>query len=201
MNIDILTAFLIGRIVLTATPGPGVLATIIRAISDGFKGSLFFLSGVILCNIIFLLIALYGVSSISYIIGDMFFIIKIIGGIYLIILGIKLFSKDLVINETLGNKNNYQNFLGGFLITAGNPEPILFYASVVPTLIQNKRILIVDALLMIIIIISISFIITGSYCYAASFSGGIINRNEFFRNINKIAGIVMCAIGGYLVFK
>ena len=53
MNFEILIAFLFGMVILSATPGPGVLASVSTALSKGFKASLFFISGLVIGDIIF----------------------------------------------------------------------------------------------------------------------------------------------------
>jgi threonine/homoserine/homoserine lactone efflux protein len=88
MNINLLITFLIGMIVLAATPGPGVLGSMAKAAAEGFKMSLFFIGGLVLGDIVFLSLALLGLSAISKMMGDMFVAIRIVGGLYLIYLGI-----------------------------------------------------------------------------------------------------------------
>ncbi len=201
MNIDILVAFIIGRIILSASPGAGVVASITKAVSDGFKESLYFLSGIILCNIIFLLAAIYGISTISKSMSGTFFIIKLLGGVYLIILGIKLFKTKQEISQPIETNKKNKNFAAGFLLTAGNPEPILFYASVVPALLNGRKISYPEILLMIVILVSISFIVTGSYCYFASLSRNFLLKNDTHKYINRVAGFVMCLVGCYVIIK
>lgn len=198
---DVLLAFIIGRIILSATPGPGVLTSIIKAISDGFNESMYFLSGVVLCNIIYLLLALYGISSLSRTIGEMFFLVKIFGGFYLIIIGIKLFQTKNFQNRPVIHENKNGNFVSGFILTAGNPEPILFYASVLPTLIEVETVNTIEVFIMIIIIVSVSFLITGSYCYLASHSKSLLINKNLGKYINKMAGIIMSITGSYLIIK
>jgi len=64
--------------------------------------------------------------------GDIFIAIRIIGGIYLVYLGIKM-SEAAVSSHNqkqTGKKINGRHLFSGFLLTLGNPKPILFYASV-----------------------------------------------------------------------
>lgn len=203
MSIEIIIAFTVGRIILSAAPGSGVLASVATAVSDGFKESILFLSGIVLCNIIFLLAALYGMAAIAKNIDELFFIIQTAGGIYLIMLGIKIINKKITINEVYKTerKNVYSAFLGGFFLTLGNPEPILFYASVVPTIFNFQKVQVSDALILSCIVMSLSFLITGSYCYIASLSRKHLIGNLIYEKINIISGLIMCAIGVYIILK
>ena len=153
MDYELLAGFLAGMIILSATPGPGVFASMSKAVSDGFKSSLFFIGGLVIGDSIFLILALIGMSAISKVLGEMFFIIKIAGGAYLIFLGIKAFRKTQHNIEpgTKVKKNKYQTILSGLFLTLGNPKPILFYASVLPTIINFSKVRLTDILMMIIL--------------------------------------------------
>ena len=53
-------------------------------------------------------------------------------------LGIKIYTSiqiQIDINAQ-GDKNRFQTFMSGLLVTLSNPKPILFYASVLPTIIN-----------------------------------------------------------------
>jgi threonine/homoserine/homoserine lactone efflux protein len=203
MDFEILIGFLAGMIVLSATPGPGVFASMSKAVSDGFKSSLFFIGGLVIGDSIFLILAVIGMSAISEILGEMFFIIKIAGGIYLIFLGIRTFrKKDFKLSFKTGlKKNNLQTILSGLLITLGNPKPILFYASILPTIINFSKINLVDILIMILLIALVSFAVLGSYCYFACLSRKFFIKGKSQKKINKAAGAVMSATGAYIVLK
>ena len=42
MNIQLLFPFFIGLVILAATPGPGIFASMAKAVAEGFKSALFF---------------------------------------------------------------------------------------------------------------------------------------------------------------
>lgn len=202
MNIEILIAFLIGMIILAATPGPGVFASVARALSEGFKSSLFFIGGLVIGVIIFFLLAILGMSTISKVMGHFSYIIRIIGGGYLIYLGIQMIK-----NKSLGQlQQNIQgtkskSFAGGFLVTMGNPKPILFYASIVPTIIDINQINPLEMGVIIAIIISVSFIVIGTYCYLAVLSKTFITNNQTHSKLNIVSGMIMMTAGSFILLK
>jgi threonine/homoserine/homoserine lactone efflux protein len=207
MNINILIAFLFGMIILSATPGPGVFASMSKAISNGFTASLYLIGGLVIGDIIFLLLALFGLSAIAKIMGWMFLFIKIIGGIYLIYLGIKIFRSVLLKENIEGQKedqsrqsgaitdNRFQTFLGGFVVTLGNPKPILFYASVLPTIINFNEVKPLEVFIMVLLIALVSFIVLGTYSCVASLSHKLNINGRWNKRINQVAGIVMMVAG------
>ncbi len=135
--------------------------------------------------------------------GELFFYIKIVGGLYLIYLGIKMFrskgSSIEIKKETV--KDNFKTFMGGFLVTMGNPKPILFYASVLPTILDINDIRFFDGAIMVIITVLITYIVIGTYCYLASLGRKVMQQKNLFGKVNKGAGVVMISTGTYLVVK
>jgi threonine/homoserine/homoserine lactone efflux protein len=203
MNINLLFAFFIGMIILAATPGPGVMASIAKAISEGFKASLYLIGGLVAGDIIFLLSALFGLSAIAKIWEGIFLFIKIIGGIYLMYLGIKIYtSVPIQIGiDTKNNNNRFQTFTSGLLVTLGNPKPILFYASVLPTIINFNEVKRLDILIMMMLIALVSFSVLGTYCYIASLSKRVNMSGKWQQRINQIAGLVMIIVGIFIITK
>ncbi|HSR16654.1 MAG TPA: LysE family transporter [Ignavibacteriaceae bacterium] len=76
MNINILLAFLFGMILLAASPGPGVFASMSKAIAEGFTASLYLIGGLVLGDIIFLLLAVFGLSAVASLAEGIFSFIK-----------------------------------------------------------------------------------------------------------------------------
>ena len=201
MNINLLIAFFIGMIILAATPGPGVFGSMAKAAAEGFKMSLFFIGGLVLGDIIFFNLALLGLSAIAKMLGGMFIAIRIAGGLYLVYLGVRMFrSSQFSTNvKTNSGKNKWQTCLSGLLLTLGNPKPILFYASVLPTIINFNEVRFIDALLMMAILVLVSFSVVGTYSYIASLSHRIQMSEKMQKWINQTAGFVMSAVGIYVI--
>jgi threonine/homoserine/homoserine lactone efflux protein len=201
MNIQLLVTFLFGMIVLAATPGPGVFGSMAKAASEGFKMSLFFIGGLVLGDSILLALALLGLSAVSKLMGSMFLIIKIAGGLYLVYLGIRMFrsSSFNVSSETKKGENKWQTCLSGMLLSLGNPKPILFYASVLPTIINFNDVRISDAMLMMVLIGLVSFSVVGTYSYIASLTHKIQMSETMQKRTNQSAGFIMVIVGLFVV--
>ena len=202
MNIQILIAFSLGMIVLAASPGPGVLGSVAKALSEGLKSAFYFLTGLITGDMLFFLLAFIGMSAISKLMGHLFFIIKLIGGIYLIYLGI-LNIKNRKENSASNPipKTNSKSFISGFLVTMGNPKPILFYASVLPTLINMKDVHIQELGAIILLIALISYGVIGSYCCLAVLSKSVIRGSRISEKTNTASGMLMMAAGAWVILK
>lgn len=203
MNSNLLISFSIGMIVLAATPGPGVFASMAKAMAEGFSASLYFIGGLVVGDMLFLLLAFLGLSVIANILGNLFILIRIIGGLYLIYLGIKIWKSVLVplTAHLEPDGNRFRTWTGGFLVTLGNPKPILFYASVLPTIINMHEAKFLDIILMMAIIALVSFSVLGTYCYIASLSNKMAMNRRWHYMMNHVAGCVMVIVGVFVLMK
>ena len=201
MNIHLLISFLIGMIVLAATPGPGVFGSMAKAAAEGFKMSLFFIGGLVLGDSILLAFALLGLSAIAKLMGGMFLIIKFAGGLYLVYLGCRMFVSRKISRHAQSEKNGnkWQTCLSGVLLSLGNPKPILFYASVLPTIINFNDVRLSDALLMMLLIGLVSFGVVGTYSYIASLTHKIQMSETMQKRTNQTAGFIMAAVGVFVI--
>jgi threonine/homoserine/homoserine lactone efflux protein len=203
MNINILIAFFFGMIILSATPGPGVFASMSKAIAGGFAASLFLIGGLVLGDIIFLLAASFGLSALAQTMGETFFAVRIIGGLYLMYLGIKAYGSERI-RMKKGNEQDtgrFQAFTAGLLVTLGNPKPMLFYASVLPTIIDFRDVQATDILAMVILIALVSFGVLGTYSYIASLTNKFGLRRKWNKRINRVSGLVMITAGIFILVR
>ena len=118
MTLYSMLAFAGAMFLLAITPGPGVFATISRGLASGFNNASFVVLGIVLGDIIFLLLAIFGLSAIATVLGDFFVLVKYIGGAYLLYLGYKILtSKETETNvEGVQELSWKKNFLAGLLL-------------------------------------------------------------------------------------
>jgi len=129
-------AFFIAIIIFSITPGPGVFALLARAMTQG-AWSCFSLSlGMAVSDIIYLILACLGLAVIAEHWGIFFTLIRIVGALYLIYLGWKMWhdrSHLLKDSKNSIKRSELMSFVQGFLISASNPKVILFYIAFLPT--------------------------------------------------------------------
>jgi threonine/homoserine/homoserine lactone efflux protein len=77
-------------LVLAATPGPAVLACVSRAITSGFRRAALLTMGIILGDLVFLILAIYGLAALAKMFEPLFLIARYGGGIYLIWQGLRM---------------------------------------------------------------------------------------------------------------
>ncbi len=190
--------FSVAMLILAASPGPGVFATVARALASGFRPALAVICGIVLGDIIFLLFAAFGLSMVARILGNMFFIVKICGGAYLVWLGIRIWLKDpepVSDVQDSDTRSQWGNFVSGLVITLSNPKVILFYCGFLPTFLDLSTLTAVDLAIVVAIITAVLVAVLGTYAYLASRARKIFTNKRSIGRLNRAAGSVMVAAG------
>jgi len=198
MTIESALAFTVAMFILAASPGPGVFATVAQALAGGFRSALDVIFGIVAGDLIFLLLAVYGLSALARTLGELFVVVKLAGGGYLIWLGIKLWltkpippGEQNVANHQPGN----QRMLGGLVITLGNPKVILFYAGFLPTFMDLGRLTVGDVCIVAGLVATVLVLTLGIYAYSAARARVLFTKPRAMRNLNRGAGTIMVGAG------
>jgi threonine/homoserine/homoserine lactone efflux protein len=190
--------FSLAMLVLAASPGPGVFATVARAIASGFRPALAVICGIVLGDILFLMLAVFGLSMIAQALGDLFFVVKICGGAYLIFLGIKIWMREPELASTENGRSSgsgWGNFVSGLIITLSNPKVILFYCGFLPTFLDLSVLTLSDLALVVSIVTIVLACVLSTYALLASRARRMFTNKKAARRLNRTAGGVMIATG------
>ncbi len=179
-------AFTGAMFLLAITPGPGVFATISRGLASGFSNAAFVVLGIVLGDIIFLLLAIFGLSAIASILGDFFILVKYLGGVYLLFLGYKMLTSKEKQNNVQGVQELSwkKNFMTGLLITLSNPKVILFYLGFLPTFVNLHTLNTLDIVIIALVTILVIAAVLLSYAYSASGARNLFKSKRAKRKMN-----------------
>ncbi len=188
-------AFAMG--IYVAIPGSAVMAVIARALSDGFLATTPHILGNVIGNWLYLLASIYGLLWIAEQMGEAFLIVKLLGGAYLVYLGVKLWRSDGEISTIRKRrpKNLMANFLTGLMITLSNPKAILFYIAILPAIMDLRTISFAALLPVALINGLVVMMIIGSYSALAAKVRQFFTNAKSIRKLNKGAGGVMITAG------
>lgn len=188
---------------LAASPGPGVFATLARALASGFSHAAVLVLGIVLGDIIFLLLAIYGLSSIAEFLGSFFTFVKYAGGLYLIWLGIGIWRSETNTKKVRGVREDSwkKNFLSGLSITLANPKVIFFYLGFLPTFVDLTRLTNFDVLAISVVVVVVLGSVLLSYAFLATRASRIITSERNQTRLNRCAGSVMITAGGTILIK
>ncbi|WP_321370475.1 LysE family translocator [uncultured Desulfuromusa sp.] len=197
MNLFSTLTFAIAMLILAASPGPGVFATVSRSLSSGFRPALTVITGIILGDIIFLLFAIFGLAFLAQTLGHFFNIVKLLGGGYLIWQGIKIFRSDAGLTDANAKAATSKagNFIAGLFITLGNPKVILFYCGFLPTFVSLTELTLSDIFIIIAVITTVLAAVLGSYAWLASSARKLLKTPHQVKRLNRVAGGIMATTG------
>jgi len=198
MTIYSAIGFSVAVLILAASPGPGVFATVARALASGFRPSVAVICGIVLGDVIYLLFAAFGLSMVARALGNMFFIVKICGGAYLIWLGVRIWLKKpepVGGSQTGETRSSWGNFASGLIVTLSNPKVILFYCGFLPTFFDLSALTWFDLSIVVAIISAVLGGVLATYAFLASRARKMFTNQKAVRRLNRAAGGVMVAAG------
>lgn len=203
LTISSILGLAVATFLLSITPGPGVFATVSKALSSGFKHAIPVVIGIVTGDLIFLLFAIFGLSLIAEIFSWLFMLIKYIGGGYLIWLGINLWrlnpSKSVISGANL--QSGKSTFFGGLSITLGNPKVILFYLGFLPTFLNLENLSALDVAIVAFVVSLVLGTVMLFYAFMASRARLIFKSRSAQNKMNKTSGGIMIATGTVLLSK
>ncbi|MBE9063793.1 LysE family translocator [cf. Phormidesmis sp. LEGE 11477] len=203
MTISSLIALFTAMVVLAAIPSISVLTVVTRAIASGFIHGLVTALGIVAGDIIFILIAIYGLSVVAETANEWYILLKYLGSAYLIVLGISLCRSRPVEREIRGARKSswLSSFLSGLLITLGDQKAVLFYMGFLPAFVDLSMLSLIDAgLIVVTAVLAVGSVKIG-YAYMANSAKSFFQNAKATKVINMFAGSVMILTGLYLAIK
>jgi threonine/homoserine/homoserine lactone efflux protein len=136
-----LPLFIAASLVLLVIPGPAVLFIVARSGAQGRRAGLVSVLGVHTASIVHVLAAVAGVSAIVVASSMAFTAVKVVGGCYLIYLGIKSLRSARTTSGARPPKLRAakQLFAEGFLVSLLNPKVALFFLAFLPQFVDREN--------------------------------------------------------------
>lgn len=182
---------------------PSISAVIVSTKSAvfGFNHGVFTIAGIIAGDIIFIVIAIFGISVVTELTGKYFTLLKYIIGLYFVYLGFCIwrFKPSKVVDANDSKTNIVSSFMAGLLITLADQKAILFYFGFFPAFIDLTKITLTE--LIIIIALTVTAVASAKLLYAllANKTKSLLNNSRALIIFNLLAGLVMIAVGVLLV--
>ena len=195
--------FLAAGVLLNLTPGPDTVYILGRSIAQGREAGVASALGICVGSIFHTCAAALGLSAILATSSVAFVAIKLLGGAYLIFLGIKLLldrRRELSLPSNFRQRTSAAAFRQGVLTNVLNPKVALFFLAFLPQFIDpatNNKILAFVAL-------GFTFVTTGTiWClilawFASSFSDRLRASETVGQWVNRAIGALFIFLGARL---
>jgi RhtB (resistance to homoserine/threonine) family protein len=192
--------FLAAGVLLNLTPGPDTVYILGRSVAHGREAGIASAVGISLGSIFHTCAAALGLSAILATSAFAFTTIKLLGGAYLIFLGIKMLldrRKHLTLPSNFRRRTIAAAFRQGVFTNVLNPKVALFFLAFLPQFIDPASNVKVFAFLTL----GLTFVTTGTiWClvlawFASAFSKRLRTNETVAQWLNRTAGALFVFLG------
>lgn len=202
MTVESALAFSGAVLLFAVIPGPAILACIAQALGANLRSALALGAGIVLGDLVFLLVAIYGLAVVASWLGGLFTVVRLIGGAYLVWLGWKSLSTEPTVEAAeSGGRTDGHAFRAGLLITLGNPKVILFYLGFLPAFLDLSSLSGRDVLTVATLLVAVLMIVNATYAWMADRARSWVRSPAKTRRLHQAAGAVLAGAGIYVIAK
>lgn len=199
MSFDLWLTFVIASTALLLIPGPTVLLVLSYAISKGRSVALASALGVALDDLIAMTMSLIGLGALILASAALFTILKWVGAIYLVGLGIKLlrsapsadFGAVLATREVTARGV----LVHAAFVTALNPKSIAFFIAFVPQFVDPETPLLPQFAILIVTFVGLAAINALAYALLADKLRAMIGKPAVIAWLTRAGGAALVAMG------
>ena len=198
--------FAVSAIIIALSPGSGAVLSMSHGLSYGVKKASATVIGLQLGLLLVLFIAGAGVGSLLLASEVAFNIVKTVGALYLIWLGLSQWrarvkeGAEVEVAARAAAPSVKRRLLTGFLTNATNPKGIIFMVAVLPQFITQGEPVLPQLLILAATMVAIDMTVMHGYAYLASTMQGYFRDARAMRLQNRIFGGLLMAVGTALFF-
>jgi threonine/homoserine/homoserine lactone efflux protein len=196
--LNVWLAYTIASVLIVLAPGPDIILSIARGLSQGRLAALLSGLGAGTGILFHSVAAAYGLAIVIQTSAFAFLIIKLIGAVYLLWLGARaILLRNLVTFQPAARRPLHAVYLAGLMSNVLNPKIGLFVLAFIPQFVSADRgpvaiqLLVYGAWLAVIATIGLSFI--GGF--ASALRNWLVRRPRIVAGINLGAGLTFVASG------
>ncbi|TQM94978.1 MAG: LysE family translocator [Roseinatronobacter sp.] len=188
-------------LILFLTPGPVWVALTARAMSGGFTSAAPLAVGVALGDMLWPLAAIFGLTWILSIYGDLLEAMKWVAVAMFVVMGWQLIrhaARDISADSRLTRPGAVAGFAAGVTVILANPKAILFYMGVLPGFFDLTRVTWAD--ITAIILVSVAIPMFGNLALALLIdkARALLRSGKAIARTNRIAGALMIGVGAVI---
>ncbi|MDC0435061.1 LysE family translocator [bacterium] len=198
MNIDLWFGFVVASAIMLAIPGPTVLIVISYALTHGKRANMPLLLAVVLGTTVAVSGSLLGLGALLRTSAFWFTVVKTMGGLYLLYLGISILKSGSLpakSNEPVHLDSRWKLFINTFCATALNPKSLMFFVAFIPQFIDTSTDATSQLWILAITFISLATIIVSSYAVFASSAIDYLKSPRIQRSFNLTSGSLLSLAG------
>lgn len=205
MHFENWLAFCSIAFIAAAIPGPAILLISTHSLQFGTPRALITVAGNITGLFIMSAFAILGLSALVLVSSTAFTIIKVIGALYLLYMGIKIWRTGVQLkaeeSKCQTKLSTWSHYSQGLLISLTNPKAIIFTSALFPQFINTSEPLLLQFLILVITLMLCSFLCLLSYSLLSqklkTGSKQFVSRST----LGKLFGSAFIGAGGVLAIS
>ena len=191
-------------LVATVTPGPAIMLVSANSAGYGIRKAIYTILGNISGLFCMSLLSVLGLSTLILCSSPIFFVLKIIGALYLIYLGVRLWRHGFTGKKVFHSSETKQLepppslklYLQGLFVALSNPKAIAFTTALFPQFIEPELSLVPQFICLVTIFMSLSFACLLGYAILATKAKQRIEQKCCFqKRFGRIFGSVFIGFG------
>lgn len=191
-SFETLLAFAAAAALFAYMPGPALLYTAAQTISRGRRAGLLAALGIHIGCYAHVAAAAFGLSAIFSAVPTLYFALKIIGGAYLIFLGVQMIRTKAEAGPvpTLPPKTSRRAFADSVLVEVLNPKVAVFFIAFLPQFVSPEAALPIWAQFLILGTV-VNFFFTSADLVTVLFASEVtkrLSRSSKFQTLTRWAG-------------
>ena len=206
MNYETLLGFALATAGLAISPGPDNIYVLMQSITNGKKYGLATVAGLISGCLVHTTFLAFGISAIIKANDSLFFIIKLLGAIYLLYLAFQVFKSDADITlseDKVPKKGLFQLFKQGFIMNVLNPKVTIFFLAFFPGFLFSESLsTVVQFYTLGFIFMFVSALIFSAIAILSGFiSNHLKKNNQVGLYLKWLQIVVFIGIAIYILFS
>lgn len=203
MTLQSSITFFLAILLFSVTPGPGIFAILARALQRGTWACFTLALGMALSDVIYLVLACYGLAALAEHYSVLFHAIRLLGAAYLIYLAYRMWNapSETLSEQPLNRSDQFKGLMQGFLISASNPKVILFYIAFLPTFMDVTALSLNDVVLATAITMVALMIGLMAVAGMASWARRYFQSAKAMKGLNRVSGGIMASAGIYIATR
>jgi threonine/homoserine/homoserine lactone efflux protein len=190
--------FAIASAVLVAIPGPTVLLVVSYALGHGRKYALATTVGVALGDLTSMTLSMLGLGVLLAASAELFTVVKWVGALYLIYLGIKLWRAPVMDTDAVqapGELRTSRIVGHAYAVTTLNPKSIIFFVAFLPQFIDPHVASVSQIAAFEATFVGLAAVNAFGYAMLASVARRAIRKPSVQRAVNRTGGTLLIGAG------
>ena len=202
MSSALLLALIPTFLFVSVTPGMCMTLALTLGMTVGIRRTMWMMLGELIGVGLVAILVVIGVAALIVQYPEMFVVLKIAGGGYLLYLGIQLWRSRgkmaIDLNGTPKNTGRLQLASQGFITAVANPKGWAFFIALLPPFIDPTRPMPSQMVVLLSVILSLEALSLMVYALGGKSLSKVLQKSGNVRLMNRIAGTLMIGVAAWL---